>query len=150
MKIPYNLKNFFDAAKVLAEKNIKSEMLFSEGTYEVEIKEDKDVYWPFLQITDEGNIRDVFCLCEELEEKGMCRHIAAGYIRIFNSNDKPLHVRFRDSFWKALFEIISKKFFYNINILKVEDKNDFSIFGQNDGFFLRMEVLDVSLVQKFL
>ena len=48
------------------------EILFSEGTYEVEVKDKKESFWPFLQIDDDGKILDAFCSCGGEER---CYHL---------------------------------------------------------------------------
>ena len=50
------------------------EILFSKGTYQVRIVDPKDLveYWPFLQLDDDGNIKDAFCSCSASKE---CIHL---------------------------------------------------------------------------
>ena len=58
-------------AKELIEKGFVGEIVFSGGTYEVEIFEDKKAFWVFLEIDDEGNFLDGFCSCKS-KENGLC------------------------------------------------------------------------------
>lgn len=82
---------------------------FAEGTYQIEVKDREALFWPFLQISDEGEILDAFCTCQE---EGHCFHLAAAYFAVFKGGRKPLHCRFRESFWNQLCWIASKKHGY--------------------------------------
>lgn len=96
-------------------------VLFSEGTYQIEVidPQDKEVYWPFIQIEDEGKVLDKFCTCKAAE-KGSCPHLAASYQKIYNGKSEPLHVRFRDSLWNQLCQIASNRHGYDTSLLKEE------------------------------
>ena len=96
-------------------------LLFSEGTYQVEVREKGkkgESYWPFLQLDDAGGILDCFCTCQEAEEKKECGHLAAAYLKIFNEQTEPLHVRFRGSLWNALCMLASRRHGYDPAVLK--------------------------------
>jgi SNF2 family DNA or RNA helicase len=97
------------------------EILFSEGTYEIEVKDkqQKKPLWPFLQIDDDGKILDAFCTCKESEKEKMCSHIRFAYLKIFRDK-KPLHLRFKESFWYRLFDVMGSKFSYDTN--KIQKK----------------------------
>ncbi len=75
--------------------------LFSRGTYQFEVKEGKKIYYPFLQLSDEGAVRDSFCSCAVSEKGDGCPHLAAAYDEVMEKGI-PLHVRFARSFWNAL------------------------------------------------
>ena len=47
---------------LVQEGNVKS-IVFSGGTYQVEVFDKKysETFWPFLQLSDEGEIKDAFC-----------------------------------------------------------------------------------------
>lgn len=94
------------------------EILFSNGTYEVEVIEEgkREPFWPFLQLDEDGNILDCFCSCEE-SEAGKCRHIKAAYLKIFDGKE-PLHIIFSNSFWKRFFEGVSKRVGYDATFSK--------------------------------
>ncbi len=84
---------------------------FSEGTYQVEVKDikSKRVFWPFLQIDDTGHVLDGFCNCPGAEKKKTCSHLAAAYLRIFAGESAPIHVRFRSSLWNQLSQIACRR-----------------------------------------
>ena len=85
------------------------DVLFSGGTYQVEIKINKETFWPFLQISDEGVLKDHFCSCEAAEAGHFCPHQAAAWIKIFRGKAVPLHIRFRDSLWYQLCYMASRR-----------------------------------------
>ncbi len=80
------------------------QILFSEGTYQIEVIDSKGnkSCWPFLQLSDKGEVIDRFCTCKEAENGRMCAHQKRAQEAIFNAFDDPLHVRFRASLWYRL------------------------------------------------
>lgn len=115
------------AGKRLLQKIKKGVVLFSEGTYQVEIPDGKTVYWPFLQISSTGEILDAFCTCKIGEKKGFCPHLAAAYLKITKGGE-PLHVRFKESLWNKIALICADRHGYDPSCLK-EKKNQFEAYG---------------------
>jgi len=78
-------------------------IVFSEGTYQVEVEDPtlKETFWPFLQIDDDGKLKDSFCTCQEAEKEKSCVHLSAAYLLI-TKEDEPLHIHFHDAFWNHL------------------------------------------------
>jgi len=97
---------------------------FSEGTYQVEVKEmkAKKVFWPFLQIDDAGRILDGFCNCPAAEKKKTCSHQAAAYLKIYAGELLPIHVRFRSSLWNQLAQITCRRHGSNPKLLRAVGK----------------------------
>lgn len=104
MQVPSKLKKFLKKAKSLKTR----EVLFSEGTYQIEVIDKKSSFQPFLQIDDKGDLLDCFCSCNEQEKRGFCSHITAAYLRVYDDGKEPLHLRFKRSFFKHLFEICAE------------------------------------------
>lgn len=116
--LPFS-KNDLKLAEQLLEKKRIGTVLFSEGTYQVEVfdlKTTKKSHWPFIQMDDAGNIQDAFCNCNTAEKKGACEHLAAAYLKIVKEK-QPLHVRFRDSLWNVVCELASRKLGYDTQTL---------------------------------
>lgn len=90
-------KDLADGKRLWKEGKVHT-LLFSEGTYQVEV----DSLWPFLQLDDSGAILDAFCTCSAAEKKGSCVHLAAAYAKILGETGEPLHVRFRESLWNQI------------------------------------------------
>ncbi|MES2345614.1 MAG: DEAD/DEAH box helicase [Chlamydiota bacterium] len=107
------------------------QLLFSEGTYQIEVvdSQDKESFWPFVQIDDKGVILDRFCTCAKAEKEGICEHLAAAYLKIFNKNYEPLHARFRDSLWNQLCQIASIRHGYDTSVLKEEKPHGYCAFS---------------------
>ena len=76
------------AGKALLQEGKVEDLLFSEGTYQVDVREGKEHVWPFLQIDDEGKLKDHFCTCPEAEASSRCMHQAAAWLKIFNNKNK--------------------------------------------------------------
>ncbi|MBI5346132.1 MAG: DEAD/DEAH box helicase [Chlamydiae bacterium] len=129
------LKPFQKLGAALIKKKAIGEILFSEGTYEIEIK-DKPSIWPYLHLDDSGHILDAFCRCPNSEKKGGCSHLAAAYLTIFDGFNTPLHVRFKESFFNALFLSISENFGFEKTVLK-KKKNGFSCLKED--LFLQID-----------
>ena len=89
-------------------------MVFSGGTYQVEVVEGENTLWPFLQMDSEGRILDCFCTCSD---RGHCSHLAAAYFAILKDSRNPLHERFINSFWNQLCCIASKHHGYRADTL---------------------------------
>jgi hypothetical protein len=82
--LPFSAADFKQAKALLEKKQVKN-LLFSEGTYQVEITETKPKasYFPFLQISDEGKL-DCFCSCGSGEE-ALCpilRQQSSSFVRV--------------------------------------------------------------------
>lgn len=117
-------KKDMTAGEALLKAGKVGQVLFSEGTYQVEVVElkKKGKYWPFFQLDDEGRILDCFCSCPEAEKTKSCAHLAAAYQKIFNHFSSPLHVRFRASFWNFLCQMASRRHGYDPSVLKVKNQ----------------------------
>lgn len=129
------------AGTLLFEKGKVGAILFSEGTYQVEVVElkKKERYWPFLQLDDVGKLKDHFCTCKKAEKTHYCPHQAAAGLKIFNGKITALHIRFRDSLWNVLCQIASRRHGYEIDALKGDLKTEFqacSVTGKR-LFFIR-------------
>jgi SNF2 family DNA or RNA helicase len=84
-----------------------SDFLFSKETYQLSIWDgllDKD-FTVFIQFENEETLSDVFCSCEQ--EGEVCDHIIFSLNKVFNSRSEPLHVRFENSFYNRLFELLA-------------------------------------------
>lgn len=93
------------------------EVLFSEGTYQIEVGEG---VWPFLQVSDQGTVIDGFCSCDE---GGMCSHLRAAMGKVLEKGP-PLHVYFREYFWNLLCQIGARRHGYDPKCL-VKEKGAF-------------------------
>ena len=94
------------------------EVLFSGGTYQIEIIDEGESFWPFIQIDDEGSLKDGFCTCERAEKYQSCPHLAASYLQIFAGKKEPLHVRFRASLWNHLCQLAGRRHGYETSCIK--------------------------------
>ncbi|HSX03313.1 MAG TPA: DEAD/DEAH box helicase [Rhabdochlamydiaceae bacterium] len=131
--LPFSKSDLAAAKQLIAKKKVGA-ILFSEGTYQVEIfdlKTNKKSHWPFLQMDDEGNIQDAFCNCKTAEKKGACQHLAAAYLRIVKEK-RPLHVRFRGSLWNVLCELASRKLGYDTHSISKIDGGGFQAKSTTD------------------
>lgn len=110
-------KDLDSGKKLIAGKKIKN-LLFSEGSYqsEVLIGKGKSIF-PFIQVSDEGLIKDGLCPCIEDSSTYSCPHIAATYVQIMGGTDSPLHVQFRDSLWNKLCQMASRRHGYSEDCL---------------------------------
>ena len=111
--IPFSKKDLAEG-EALRKGGKVGQVLFSEGTYQVEVIDPpkKEPYWPFLQLDDEGRVLDFFCNCAEAEKKKTCPHLAGAFKKIFNGFHTPLHIRFRDSLWNHLCQLASRRHGY--------------------------------------
>ena len=128
-KTPEFLSLFGKEGETLVEKGYVKEPLFSQNTYQFEVREGgkkKESYFPFLQISDNGVLSDAFCTCKTSENGKGCPHLAAAYLSLYNQQPQPLHVRFRRSLWNALFQMISERLGYSSDCLKPDNMGYFA------------------------
>lgn len=117
----------FRKIKALVAKNKGKSLLFSEGTYQVEMEDGQDTYWPFLQLDDGGKVLDCFCTCLDAEKTKACAHLGAGYLKIMGSTEEPLHVRFRESLWNILCQMASRRHGYEADVVRGNAEEGFKI-----------------------
>lgn len=135
MELPDNLKIFEKR------KGTAGEIIFSQGTYEVEVKGEDGAFWPFLQLSDKGEILDAFCTCNEFDKRGACGHLALSFLYIAKG-EVPLHVEFKNSFFRALFQVLAKRFGSKKELLKRVGKGEY-LCQKKEGFFkLKVEKED--------
>jgi superfamily II DNA or RNA helicase len=139
---------FSEADRALGKKMFQEgrveNVLFSEGTYQVEVFEEGEIepFWPFLQLDEEGKILDHFCTCEQSEKEGSCFHLAAAYYRIYNCTNEPLHVRFHKSFWNEICQMYSKELGYETKILDGTVKKGYEIHDQSNKVVMSFRPLN--------
>ena len=97
MSVPAHLKGYLKKGKELVSQGKIGEIAFSGSTYQVQVEQE----WAFLQFTENGEIKDCFCSCDSQEEG--CVHLAAALLWIYGKERDPLHIRYANSFWRALF-----------------------------------------------
>jgi SNF2 family DNA or RNA helicase len=119
------------------------EPLYSRGTYQFEVKEPKKKgeYFPFLQISDEGQLGDAFCTCKTSEEGNGCPHLAAAYLQIYKGKELPLHVRFKTSLWNRLCQMAGKRHGYEPDCLLKEKEGFYSLESKTKKRLLTLEAL---------
>ncbi|MEN9654237.1 MAG: hypothetical protein RL235_349 [Chlamydiota bacterium] len=116
-------ERFIAPAKSLLKGGGVKEPHFSRGTYQIEVKpKGKKSEFPFLQLADDGTVRDAFCSCKDSDGTNGCVHLMAAYLRIFNGHLEPLHVRFRHSLWNRLCQMASKRHKDDPSCLAKEEK----------------------------
>lgn len=103
------------------------QVIFSSGTYQMEVIDQEEAYWPFLQIDDFGQVLDAFCHCENVESSGSCPHLGAAYYKIFLDKRYPLHLSFRSSFWNHFCQIGFKRHGLKIEKLERTKSGNFQI-----------------------
>ncbi len=117
-------KEEIEEAKALVNAGKVGFIEFSEGTYQVEVKDlrTKKTFWPFLQLDDQGHVLDGFCNCSVAEKKKTCPHLAAAFLKIFAGKSLPIHVRFRESLWNQLAQIACRRHGSDPSLLRSIEK----------------------------
>jgi superfamily II DNA or RNA helicase len=148
MQQPRFVLDYQRQARFLLKSRAVYEPSFSRGTYQVEVVERKNTFFPFLQLADDGQVTDAFCTCKLSEKGGGCPHLAAAYLRIYNQTDEPLHVRFKQSLWNRLFQIASKRHGYETSCLKKEDEGQYSCASQTNKILFSIQALTAASIQR--
>lgn len=157
MQLPEFLQPYKEEAKNYLVENLVKKLEFSGGTYQVQVEDSHSHHdcWVFLQLNSRGLIKDSFCSCnehEEIEEEiegneeevqelpvKPCVHIAAAFLRIYNTNPEPLHLRFKKSLWNQICRLYADRFSGNASILNKVSPGHYSI-TSNSGkliFFVK-------------
>jgi len=134
---PFSVETIFQGQLLKNQKRI-DHIFFSEGTYQIEVHDlDGKTFWPFLHITDDGMVKERFCSCNGLVEG--CAHQAAAWLKIFENQSSPLHVRFRKSLWNQLGQIGASRHGYKVKNLKGNLEVGFEAFSKTRKplFFLK-------------
>jgi superfamily II DNA or RNA helicase len=135
-EIPFRQKEL-DLARSLLDQGAVGSLTFSEGTYQVEVSVKEKTYWPFLQLSDEGEILDAFCSCKKEKASAYCVHLAIAYLNVTFQKEEPLHIRFKTCLWNRLCWIASRRHGYRTDCLeKNEGYSAKSLTGKN-LFFAR-------------
>ncbi len=135
-ELPFRQKEL-DLARDLLEQGAIRSLTFSEGTYQVEVSIKEKSFWPFLQLSNEGEILDAFCSCKNEGKSAYCIHLAVAYLNIAFYKEEPLHVRFKTCLWNRLCWIASRRHGYRTDCLeKKEGYAAKSLTGKN-LFFAR-------------
>jgi len=139
MPFPFIRKHQIEGKALLESGEVKS-VIFSEGTYQVEVHDPKldETLWPFLQVTDEGKLSDSFCTCSEAEAQKSCAHLGAAYL--FITCHSPLHVRFRNSFWNRLCLIAFMRHGADIQVFKKGREKEYVCKAQGGETLFSMQI----------
>lgn len=117
--LPEHLKQFQEAAQQNINVGRVKAMEFAGNTYQVQVMDPvtEDDYWAFIQLDENGQIKDSFCSCKQGDEESGCIHVATGFLRIYNMNSDPLHVRFEKSIWNILGRVFADRLGYSPDII---------------------------------
>ncbi|TXI40574.1 MAG: DEAD/DEAH box helicase [Nitrosomonas sp.] len=120
IELPVLLKSYLRPANRLIKQGAVKDVEFSGATYQVLVQESEDIegVWAFMQLDDNGGIKDCFCACDEGDESGACRHLTAAYLTIYRDNTEPLHARFKRSLWHVLCSHYAEKVGYELHALQ--------------------------------
>lgn len=124
-----DVKDYEDCFKHYQKEGLLGELHFSGRTYQLQSfdqKSRKEV-WCFFQFSEDGDIKDAFCSCEE----ELCEHLGICYWRILNGNEDPLHLRFEESLWNCLCRIYAYRQGYETKVLKKERKGQYLCYASS-------------------
>jgi len=102
--LPKTFRRFAKEAEGILKNGGVREVIFSGKTYQVLVLDPltDTGSWVFFQFGEKSQLNDYFCSCDEEGENTACVHLAAAYLRLFQNNATPLHVRFKHSIWNRL------------------------------------------------
>lgn len=148
MEQPRFVSAYQKIASTLLKNRSVYEPSFSRGTYQVEVIDHKEPFFPFLQMTDDGKLTDFFCTCKVSEKGNGCPHLAAAYLRIMNDSSEPLHVRFRKSIWNRLFQMASKRHGYETSCLKKTGTGKYVCLSQTKKQLFAIQAFSAAAIQR--
>ncbi|MCE5318484.1 MAG: DEAD/DEAH box helicase [Parachlamydia sp.] len=151
MSLPSILMPFKeDAERFIAEGRIR-DIEFSGSTYQVQVADEKEEAWAFLQLDSRGQLKDCLCSCEEFDEKNACAHVAAAWLRIYGDRPTPIHQRFERSLWNKLCRLYADRLGDSPRLItegreaffipSASGKTVFSLHGKNAKVSARLKAL---------
>ena len=106
MHFPKSLISYQDKAKQLLQEGAVRDLIFSASTYQIHVaSKKKEGHWVFLQLDEQGEVRDAFCDCSKGEN---CEHIAVSIQLIYGEHRQPMHRRFAPSVWNEICALFAK------------------------------------------
>ncbi len=140
--LPFERKHIREGAHLFEENKI-GQILFSSGTYQIEVFDPayKEPLWPFLQLDGKGHLSDCFCSCAAEEFTHSCPHLVCAFLAIFRDKNYPLHIRFQHSLWNLCAQIAALRHGYETDVLKKEG-NTYSASSETDKILFSIKPLN--------
>lgn len=125
---------------LLVKSGCVKNIIFSEGTYQVEVNDKnlKEIFWPFLQLSDEGELQDFFCTCESAEKERSCPHLAAAFLQV--NETEPLHIQFQRCFWNRLCFIAFTRHGSDMSAIEKKEEKKFSLCSPQEEVLFSVRV----------
>ena len=127
ISLPRLLKSYQRPAERAIKQGAVREIEFSGTTYQVRVHDNKTAQdaWVFMQLQNNGDLKDGFCSCNHLSEEESCLHIAIAYLSLFHHTTEPLHTRFSRSLWNQLCRLYQARLGDQTEFLKQETKDTY-------------------------
>jgi len=124
MTFPFKSEHKHEGDLLIKSGYVKN-IVFSEGTYQVEVYDRnlRETFWPFLQVSDDGELKDSFCTCETAEKEKSCSHLAAAFLQV--NRVEPLHMQFHTSFWNHLCFMAFNRHGADTDIIEKKEDKEF-------------------------
>ncbi|MCH9612872.1 MAG: hypothetical protein S4CHLAM102_13720 [Chlamydiia bacterium] len=141
-ELPFTSSDFEKAKGFAGTGNIRN-VIFFDGTYQIEVRDDEvgQNFWIFLQLNDQMRVSDYFCTCESAEQTGSCVHLAAAFQQIFKKGALPIHVRFQTSLFNHLFENTSRRVGYSVETIITQEGENYVCLSDSNQVLFRMRPL---------
>jgi SNF2 family DNA or RNA helicase len=124
-------KNSLREGRKLLEAGSIKDLQFCEGIYQFTVKGLKPpkLFYPIIQLDDKGNLVDALCECPRASKEKSCEHLAASWLKIYEHENLPLHLRFRHSFWSALLKMVGEDHQFSFSHVKKKGKQEWTFTG---------------------
>lgn len=143
---------FQEQAKLLLENKGIRDIIFSNGSYQIEVfdLQEKTSFWPMIQLDESSQIRDAFCTCQSSEKNNSCVHLAAAYLAIFRKTNYPLSVRYVHSFWYQICFILCRRIGIEPARLKKENERVYSFYTKTHKLLFSIQLYNQQVHEKFI
>ncbi len=99
---------FLQEGLLLFRSGAIEEISFGRHTYQVAVRECNRIYWTLLHFTEQGELQEGFCDCEQ--DMG-CPHVAASYLKICDTpTSEPIHIGFERHFFYHFFWLWAQRY----------------------------------------
>ncbi len=128
VSLPDYLLPFHRDAEKAIEDGLVKDIEFSGPTYQILIEDpaSHEEFWVFLQLKNQGEIKDAFCSKEEIHDTLGCLHLAIAYLSLFHKSEHPLHQRFSRSLWNTLCSLFEDRLGDRLDILQKSSQSGYS------------------------
>ena len=141
IRLPKEFQKIEEQGRALLEGGAVRDIIFAWKTYQVQVIDSGEEYWPFLSFDRHLGLADSFCSCDMDDSSALaCPHLVAAYIAIHGRSAEPIHRRFFDCVWNLLCHMYAEEVGYETSCFsKLAEGHYISTGGDESSFFVEIQ-----------